>query len=72
MRRLTESVEEIARTERLTPLPVEGDDDAVGGVEMFVRQAAAQFQAWTGTPAPADVMRNVVERRLSAPPKAPA
>jgi two-component system sensor histidine kinase MprB len=27
VRRLTESVEEIARTERLTPLPVEGDDE---------------------------------------------
>jgi shikimate dehydrogenase len=39
----------------------------IGGVEMFVRQAAAQFQAWTGTQAPADVMRRVVEERLSRP-----
>ena len=38
----------------------------VGGVEMFVRQAVAQFEAWTKLKAPADVMRNVVERRLSA------
>jgi shikimate 5-dehydrogenase len=37
----------------------------IGGVEMFVRQAAAQFNAWTGKPAPTDVMRSVVESRLS-------
>src|SRR5215213_7941277 len=37
----------------------------IGGVEMFVRQAAAQFQAWTGLAAPTDVMRRVVESRLS-------
>jgi shikimate 5-dehydrogenase len=38
----------------------------VSGVEMFVRQAAAQFEAWTGRPAPVSVMRRVVEQRLSA------
>lgn len=38
----------------------------VGGVEMFVRQAAGQFEAWTGQPAPKQVMRQVVEGRLSA------
>jgi shikimate dehydrogenase len=37
----------------------------IGGVEMFVRQAAAQFRAWTGLEAPTDVMRQVVERRLT-------
>ena len=37
----------------------------IGGIEMFVRQAAAQFQAWTGLPAPTDVMRSVVEQRLA-------
>jgi shikimate dehydrogenase len=37
----------------------------VSGVEMFVRQAAAQFEAWTGRPAPAAVMRRVVETRLA-------
>jgi 3-dehydroquinate dehydratase/shikimate dehydrogenase len=37
----------------------------IGGIEMFVRQAAAQFEAWTGLPAPADTMRRVVERRLA-------
>jgi 3-dehydroquinate dehydratase/shikimate dehydrogenase len=36
----------------------------VGGIEMFVRQAVKQFEAWTGKPAPADVMRRVVEDRL--------
>ena len=37
----------------------------VGGIEMFVRQAAAQFETWTGRPAPAVTMRRVVERRLA-------
>ena len=36
----------------------------VGGVEMFVRQAARQFEAWTGKPAPLDLFRRVVESRL--------
>ena len=38
----------------------------IGGVEMFIRQAAAQFEAWTGRQAPIDVMRTVVEKRLSS------
>ena len=38
----------------------------IGGVEMFVRQAAAQFEAWTGLPAPTDVMRRVIVARLTA------
>jgi 3-dehydroquinate dehydratase/shikimate dehydrogenase len=38
----------------------------INGVEMFVRQAAAQFELWTRKPAPARVMRSIVERRLSA------
>jgi 3-dehydroquinate dehydratase/shikimate dehydrogenase len=37
----------------------------INGVEMFVRQAAAQFEAWTGKPAPVEVMRAVVEARLA-------
>ena len=37
----------------------------VGGVEMFVRQAGAQFEAWTGKPAPVETMRKVVEERLT-------
>jgi shikimate dehydrogenase len=36
----------------------------VGGVEMFVRQAVRQFEAWMGQPAPVDVMRRVIEDRL--------
>jgi 3-dehydroquinate dehydratase / shikimate dehydrogenase len=36
----------------------------VGGVEMFVRQAVRQFEAWTNHPAPVDVMRRVIENRL--------
>jgi 3-dehydroquinate dehydratase/shikimate dehydrogenase len=36
----------------------------VGGIEMFVRQAAGQFEAWTGKPAPTDIMRHVIEQRL--------
>lgn len=36
----------------------------VSGVEMFVRQAVRQFELWTGKPAPADLMRNVVLSRL--------
>ncbi len=36
----------------------------IGGVEMFVRQAAAQFEAWTGKPAPRDLMRQTIEARL--------
>jgi 3-dehydroquinate dehydratase/shikimate dehydrogenase len=37
----------------------------INGVEMFVRQAAAQFEAWTQLPAPVDVMRQVILARLS-------
>jgi 3-dehydroquinate dehydratase/shikimate dehydrogenase len=40
----------------------------VGGVEMFVRQAARQFESWTGKPAPLDIFRKVIVDRL--PPRA--
>jgi 3-dehydroquinate dehydratase/shikimate dehydrogenase len=36
----------------------------IGGVEMFVQQAAPQFFAWTHLPAPVEVMRKVIEGRL--------
>lgn len=36
----------------------------IAGIEMFVRQAGAQFSAWTGQPAPLDLMRDVVEEKL--------
>lgn len=37
----------------------------VTGVEMFVRQAARQFQLFTGESAPTDVMRDTLKRKLS-------
>jgi 3-dehydroquinate dehydratase/shikimate dehydrogenase len=37
----------------------------VAGIEMFVRQAAGQFEAWTGLAAPVATMRQVVEARLA-------
>lgn len=37
----------------------------IDGVAMFVGQAAAQFERWTGRPAPVDLMRDVVVRRLA-------
>jgi 3-dehydroquinate dehydratase / shikimate dehydrogenase len=48
-----------------------GQAEAVGaktisGIEMFVRQAAGQFETWTGKTAPKDVMRSVIEKRLQA------
>jgi 3-dehydroquinate dehydratase/shikimate dehydrogenase len=36
----------------------------VSGVDMFVRQAAHQFQLYTGVDAPQEVMRDVVRRKL--------
>jgi len=44
----------------------EAGAQTISGVEMFVRQAAAQFEAWTRSAAPLDVMRNVVQSRLSS------
>ena len=35
----------------------------ISGIEMFVEQAAAQFQIWTGLDAPRDVMREAVLAR---------
>ncbi len=36
----------------------------VSGLEMFVRQATAQFEIWTDVPAPRDTMRDVVLHHL--------
>jgi 3-dehydroquinate dehydratase/shikimate dehydrogenase len=55
------------KTKLLTQAHIAGAK-AVGGVEMFVRQAAAQFTAWTGEAAPVEIMREVVQRRLSGRP----
>lgn len=40
----------------------------VTGVDMFVNQAAAQYEVWTGKPAPREVMRDVVLEQLGAEP----
>lgn len=37
----------------------------VSGVEMFINQAVLQFEAFTGAPAPCEVMRRVVMERLT-------
>jgi 3-dehydroquinate dehydratase/shikimate dehydrogenase len=37
----------------------------ISGVEMFIRQAGAQFQAWTGEQPPLALMREIVEQKLS-------
>ena len=39
---------------------------AITGLDMFVNQAVAQFERWTAKPAPRDVMREVVARKLGA------
>ena len=38
----------------------------ISGAEMFVHQAARQFEIWTGKPAPIDVIRQVLLRQLGA------
>jgi len=37
----------------------------IPGLEMFLYQAVAQFECWTGRPAPTDVMRSVLESRFA-------
>jgi len=37
----------------------------ITGVEMFIRQAALQFEHFTGRPAPVDLFRQVIRRALS-------
>jgi 3-dehydroquinate dehydratase/shikimate dehydrogenase len=39
---------------------------SISGTEMFVHQAARQFEIWTGKPAPIDGMRQVLLRQLGA------
>jgi 3-dehydroquinate dehydratase/shikimate dehydrogenase len=43
----------------------ERDCRIVSGVEMFVRQAAVQFQLFTGQPAPLDAMRGAMRQGIS-------
>jgi shikimate dehydrogenase len=37
----------------------------IRGLEMFLHQAVAQFELWTGQAAPVEVMRAVLESRFS-------
>lgn len=37
----------------------------ISGVEMFTRQAAAQFEQWTGQPAPRELFERVVREKLA-------
>lgn len=37
----------------------------ISGIQMFVRQGAAQFTAWTGLPAPEDVFEKILRDRLT-------
>ena len=38
----------------------------VTGVDMFVRQAAIQFEIWQGSPAPQQVMREALKRATAS------
>ncbi len=49
---------------RLMRMAHEAGCITVSGVEMFIRQAAEQFEQWTGQPAPVEVFRAIVSRRL--------
>jgi len=37
----------------------------IPGIEMFLHQAVAQFELWTGQSAPTEVMRNILEAQFS-------
>lgn len=50
---------------RLLEIAREKGSKTISGVEMFVRQAVGQFEAWTKQPAPMDVMRRVIEQRFA-------
>jgi 3-dehydroquinate dehydratase/shikimate dehydrogenase len=52
------------RETRLLQLAREKGAEIIPGVEMFVHQAARQFEIWTGKPAPWNEMLNVVDRAL--------
>jgi len=38
----------------------------ISGVDMFVAQAARQFELWTGLEAPRDLMEGIVVEKLNA------
>jgi len=43
-----------------------GKAAAIGGIEMFVAQAAKQFELWTGLEPPRELMRKIVLEKLHA------
>jgi 3-dehydroquinate dehydratase/shikimate dehydrogenase len=49
---------------RLLKLAKESGAEIIPGIEMFVQQAARQFEIWTGKPAPLDEMFHVVRLAL--------
>ena len=49
---------------RLIKMAKAAGAEIIPGVEMFVQQAARQFEIWTGKPAPADEMARVVSKAL--------
>jgi len=51
---------------RLLKMAQEKGCGTISGIEMFLLQAARQFEIWTGKPAPLDAMRQVVLRQLGA------
>jgi len=53
-------------TTRLLEIASRAGARTVSGLEMFVNQAVMQFEIWTRSPAPREVMRRVVVDRLSS------
>ena len=49
---------------RLLKMAKAAGAEVIPGVEMFVQQAARQFEIWTGKPAPADEMMRVASKAL--------
>jgi 3-dehydroquinate dehydratase/shikimate dehydrogenase len=52
------------RETRLMQMAKARGAQAIPGIEMFVHQAARQFEIWTGKPAPWDEMLRVVTAEL--------
>ena len=52
---------------RLLDLAAAAGAKTISGLEMFINQAARQFQAWTGKEAPRDLMRSVATEALAGP-----
>ncbi len=46
-----------------------GKARTISGLDMFIAQAARQFELWTGLPAPQELMRDVALQRLRRPLK---